>query len=168
MSACITADEARALLAHVPAGPYEACHPDDLPGRSIVMGGHEARAPFDAFVVGVEGLDRVALAELFAAAPALAATVIAQADEIATLRAALALSQESLAAAVRDERVTVVDEVARLTRERAVLADAVRAYVEASDAHERAARSGGSIEAYAESAARIVATTEALRALVTR
>ena len=44
--------------------------------------------------------------------------VLRQADEITTLRATLALSQESLAAAVRGERVTVVDEVARLTRER--------------------------------------------------
>jgi hypothetical protein len=47
----------------------------------------------------------------------LTATVVAQADEITVLRRTLALSQESLAAAVRGERVTVVDEVARLTRE---------------------------------------------------
>ena len=35
-----------------------------------------------------------------------------------TLRRTLALSQSSLAAAVRDERVTVVDEIERLQRER--------------------------------------------------
>jgi hypothetical protein len=47
--------------------------------------------------------------------------------ECETLRRTLALSQESLAAAVRDERVTVVDEVARLTRERdEARADAAR------------------------------------------
>ena len=38
--------------------------------------------------------------------------------EVETLRRTLALAQESLAAAVRDERVTVVDEIGRLTRER--------------------------------------------------
>jgi len=40
---------------------------------------------------------------------------------VEVLRATLALSQESLAAAVRGERVTVVDEVARLQREVATL-----------------------------------------------
>ncbi len=48
------------------------------------------------------------------------------------LRAVLAVAQSSLAAAVRDERVTVVDEVARLTRERdAAVARANAAVTEA-------------------------------------
>jgi len=83
----ITADEAQALLTAAPEGPYEACHPDDLPGRSIIMGGTEIRAPFDAFVVAVEDRERVSIANLLAAAPNLAATVIAQAAEIERLRA---------------------------------------------------------------------------------
>jgi hypothetical protein len=59
------------------------------------------------------------------------------------LRAVLAVAQSSLAAAVRDERVTVVDEVARLTRERdAAVTDAealraaVREFVEAKAHHD--------------------------------
>ena len=85
----ITADEAQALLTAAPKGPYEACHPDDLPGRSIVMGGTEIRAPFDAFVVAIEDRERVSIANLLAAAPDLAHTVVAQAAEIERLRASL-------------------------------------------------------------------------------
>ena len=84
-----TAAEARALREAAPAGPYEACHPDDLPGRSLVSGGREVRPPYDAFCVGLEDRVRVALAELFAASPDLAATVEAQSAEIARLRALL-------------------------------------------------------------------------------
>ena len=78
----ITADVARELLTAAPEGPYEACHPDDLPGRSVVVGGTEIRAPFDAFVVAIEDRERVSIANLLAAAPDLAATVVAQAAEI--------------------------------------------------------------------------------------
>ena len=83
----ITADVARELLTAAPEGPYEACHPDDLPGRSVVVGGTEIRAPFDAFVVAIEDRERVSIANLLAAAPDLAHTVIAQAAELAALRA---------------------------------------------------------------------------------
>jgi hypothetical protein len=53
--------------------------------------------------------------------------------ECETLRRTLALSQESLAAAVRDERVTVVDEVARLQRELAAARAALREHAPKCD-----------------------------------
>lgn len=74
-------EEAQRLLDGVPAGDFEAVHPDDLPGRSVVVGGRETRPPYDYFVVAVEGQHRVALAELFAAAPRLARELRALADE---------------------------------------------------------------------------------------
>ena len=88
-SETMSAAKAKALLDAAPAGPYEALHPDDMPGRSVVVGGSERHPPYDAFVVGIDDKPRVALAELFAASPALAATVIAQATEIERLRGAL-------------------------------------------------------------------------------
>ena len=120
MSALVTAAEAQALLDAAPAGPYEACHPDDLPGRSIIMGGRECRPPYDVFVVGIEDRPRVALAELFAAAPDLARTVIAQAAEIATLRAAYAQDLDGLRAELRradDERAAWRERVEAAERE---------------------------------------------------
>ena len=75
----------------------------------------------------------------------LAERAAATVAEVETLRRTLALAQESLAAAVRDERVTVVDEVARLQRERdearadaAALRAAARAYLDAQDLGDRA------------------------------
>ena len=75
----------------------------------------------------------------------LAERAAATVAEVETLRRTLALAQESLAAAVRDERVTVVDEVARLQRERdearadaAALRAAAREYLDAQDLGDRA------------------------------
>jgi len=75
----------------------------------------------------------------------LAERAAATVAEVETLRRTLALAQESLAAAVRDERVTVVDEIARLQRERdearadaAALRAAAREYLGAQDSGDRA------------------------------
>ena len=75
----------------------------------------------------------------------LAERAAATVAEVETLRRTLALAQESLAAAVRDERVTVVDEIARLQRERdearadaAALRAAAREYLDAQDLGDRA------------------------------
>jgi predicted amidohydrolase len=84
-----SAAEAKALRDAAPAGPYEAWHPDDMPGRSVVVGGSERHPPYDHFVVGIEDRVRVPLAELFAAAPDLAASVIVHANDAAALRAAI-------------------------------------------------------------------------------
>lgn len=51
--------------------------------------------------------------------------------EIARLRALLEVAQTSLAAATSGRRVTVVDEIERLQRERDALRDAAREYLDA-------------------------------------
>lgn len=156
MSALVTAAEAQALLDAAPAGPYEACHPDDMPGRSIVRGGREVRPPYDAFVVALEDRPRVALAELFAASPALARTVIAQAAEIATLRAAYASDLAGLRAEVR-----------RADEERATWRDLRDAARECLDALEAPAPVWDADESeHDEHAARLEVARVALRALV--
>jgi hypothetical protein len=109
-SETMSAAKAKALLDAAPAGPYEALHPDDMPGRSVVVGGSERHPPYDAFVVGIDDKPRVALAELFAASPALAATVIAQATEIERLRAELVTARADGASEMREAAARAADE----------------------------------------------------------
>jgi hypothetical protein len=112
------ADEALGLAAKWKGydGPYSVSWDDE--GDCVV----HCEDTTVARVFHVDGGHTEPLARLFASAPddvkALAATVIAQADEITVLRRTLALSQESLAAASSGRRVTVVDEIERLQRER--------------------------------------------------
>jgi len=75
----------------------------------------------------------------------LAERAAATVAEVEKLRRTLALAQESLAAAVRDERVTVVDEIARLQRERdaartdaATLRARAQEHLDAQDSGDRA------------------------------
>lgn len=56
--------------------------------------------------------------------------------EVARLRAGLEVAQTSLAAATSGRRVTVVDEIERLQRERDALQDAAREYLDAETARE--------------------------------
>lgn len=147
-----TTAEARALREAAPAGPYEACHPDDLPGRSIVSGGREYRPPYDMFVVGIEDRVRVPLAELFAASPDLAATVEAQAAEIATLRERAEVAERE-AAALRDAAREYLD-----ARHKGLVA--LDAYLDADPA-DAAAR-----DAVSADEARVTAARTRLAALV--
>ncbi len=138
----IDADALRARLAETPA---------DLRGRTCTAA--EAQALLDALMAANDlqcaagrpcracdaRID--AVRALTDAAPALVATVTAQADEAERLRAALAVTQASLEAASSGRRVTVVDEIERLQRardeaecERDALYDTAREWVRAEDA----------------------------------
>ncbi len=95
--------------------------------------------------VGIEERDRLrrereeASAEVERAEPRRQrdARDIADADaEVERLRAVLAVTQASLAAASRGERVTVADEVDRLQRENARLRDAAREFLDARAAYD--------------------------------
>lgn len=131
MSRTVTADEARVLLEGTTPGPWHA-------GGAYVRVSDEE--PLIARVLDDDGSDQGKAqaprnARLIAAAPDLAATVIAQAEEIERLRRALtpdyleARICDELAAEVthlRDRRGAALDEIDRLTRER----DEMRAIIE--------------------------------------
>ena len=133
----IDAGALRARLAETPA---------DLRGRTCTAA--EAQALLDA-LMAANGLQCAAgrpcracdaridaVRALTDAAPALVATITAQSAEVERLRAALAVTQSSLEAASSGRRVTVVDEIERLQRERDALRAAAREHLDAREAYD--------------------------------
>ena len=85
----MTGEELDAIEARANAAPpgHQAEHPDDLPGRSLVVCGRERGPVIDRTVVGVEGPERVAVAELYGHAQE---DILALVAEMRRLRAELA------------------------------------------------------------------------------